>query len=972
MIFGHKKLSESVVMREFEKVAISKNMVKISEPTITKEASASASYQPSNNLIDDMLKLAIGLRGRGFEKDASSLEEKVLNYKLAETHLYRAIDEDAEDMLEFAHPKKNKIQFDAQNGDGEVEDTLSQHKKIIDIVNKQSKKVAFEVLAETADILGLKKKAAADKIDQLISRINYFKSHVSQLLNSQKSHYYVTRSSILSGAEDALFIGNEKLGVGYPLIEGNATYAKNNFAKEFLNYFRESNNLDDAKVWSSFLNKDSSFNEVVTDEGINHTNKNLDEDYNHLFQKLNSLPIIKKQENNSVNVDNVNKFITMVNELIPNNEHINFLYDGLTFNNYNGIKNKVIEFIGNMSEAAKELLSVKSPINTNNDNEWNAGWANLIAGRFESVADKDSDPAYFKQVASIIRSFSTKPYVELYPALVAFDSDLDKATDFHKLDLIGQEWQKHYKIANLNNGIVKKAKTVPEDNEPATKPATYQQAVRPTQHTQSVKSNFSQTYPEEFRAVADMQIALGTLADNLSKLPLTLTPEQIKSYKNVLLGTGYGEKGEFADRVDGEWGSKTQKALDAANQLFKALKVNEVTSTAQRINGKANIDQKEIAKLALDNEAQINQILADKAGVELKDKDKNKSNSNKSHHNGFLDNLPENSDLLQINPPLEEDETGVGLTVNDLSSFGNLSNFIRRNFKNIKFTNGGINYNTWEIILNWFYKRANKQAKQLANSAGQEDLKKLKANYAVLAQNLYDNLYKFQSGGDASKILSPKELDGSESSSSNQTTGPTQNANLVNKTNTNADGTEVEAGNTVSGPEQPPYKYLLNIDDLKRSKYGNSMENYDAYRQYLSVPFLNVDKFAYSPSNIIGEYIKALTPNVILNFNGIADSSAIVPGQKYRWIDLINSTDPAAITMKVKAGDVALLTVVNGLSRDLSAVATQYINNSPSDKYSQIMANTWSKWSANLTTAYSRINSDFAERGQISKPKVIF
>src|SRR6266704_1587366 len=149
MIFKHKPLSESIVMREFEKVAIKKGLAKGSVISKTASEVEKLDLNPSNNLIIDMLNLAEGLRVKGFEKEAESLEGKVLAYKTEETNLYRAIDEDADDMLDFAHPKKNKVKFEAKDGHGDFEDTRSQHEKMIAIINKKVASDLNLVLGET-------------------------------------------------------------------------------------------------------------------------------------------------------------------------------------------------------------------------------------------------------------------------------------------------------------------------------------------------------------------------------------------------------------------------------------------------------------------------------------------------------------------------------------------------------------------------------------------------------------------------------------------------------------------------------------------------------------------------------------------------------------------------------------------------------------------------------------------------------
>ncbi|HVI41789.1 MAG TPA: hypothetical protein VM577_14145 [Anaerovoracaceae bacterium] len=158
MTFKHVNFYDSPVMRELERQAVKKGTFK-SKPVdeVVKTASPRKSFVPTDDLQSDLLKLAEGLRERGFVKEADDLESKIFIRKQAETHLYRAIDEDGEDILEFAHPDGDARVADAQNQEGVVETLLSQHKKIEDIVNKlptgKYAKLIDNVILATADVL---------------------------------------------------------------------------------------------------------------------------------------------------------------------------------------------------------------------------------------------------------------------------------------------------------------------------------------------------------------------------------------------------------------------------------------------------------------------------------------------------------------------------------------------------------------------------------------------------------------------------------------------------------------------------------------------------------------------------------------------------------------------------------------------------------------------------------------------------
>ncbi len=176
MTFKHINFSDSPVMRELEKIARAKGEFNSSSvESVVKKVAASkpkkkVSYEPSEDLMQDILKLADGLRAKGFEKQADSLETKFLDYKKAETHLYRAIDEDGEDVIGFAHPHAAKPISDSEHA--KVPNILEKHKKIVDIVNKQpTGKYAADVadiVKDAEDILGLKKKAQVPVPDLVV------------------------------------------------------------------------------------------------------------------------------------------------------------------------------------------------------------------------------------------------------------------------------------------------------------------------------------------------------------------------------------------------------------------------------------------------------------------------------------------------------------------------------------------------------------------------------------------------------------------------------------------------------------------------------------------------------------------------------------------------------------------------------------------------------------------------------------
>lgn len=85
---------------------------------------------------EKILNLCNGLRTKGFSNYAEQLETKFLIYKQAKVHLYRAHDEDGEDLVNEAHPDGDVHMADAENGYGDVHTTVNKHKKIVEIIEK--------------------------------------------------------------------------------------------------------------------------------------------------------------------------------------------------------------------------------------------------------------------------------------------------------------------------------------------------------------------------------------------------------------------------------------------------------------------------------------------------------------------------------------------------------------------------------------------------------------------------------------------------------------------------------------------------------------------------------------------------------------------------------------------------------------------------------------------------------------------
>jgi hypothetical protein len=90
-----------------------------------------------NLVFSDLVKLADGLRSKGLTKQADELEDKIYQLKQAETHLYKAFEEDGQDLLDFAHPDGSPTVSPAQNQMGQVETLDEAQRKVLEIINKK-------------------------------------------------------------------------------------------------------------------------------------------------------------------------------------------------------------------------------------------------------------------------------------------------------------------------------------------------------------------------------------------------------------------------------------------------------------------------------------------------------------------------------------------------------------------------------------------------------------------------------------------------------------------------------------------------------------------------------------------------------------------------------------------------------------------------------------------------------------------
>lgn len=185
-------------MRGFEQIAQEKGIIK-QEPMLKKAATQKVAIDltPTDNLMENVLKLAAALRQNQLSSEAEDLETTFFMYKKA-TAMYGCTNETGEDFLHSAHPRGSHKLDGIDSSEAVIEDLLERHLKILQKINKKP----TGKLSEASSILNAVKIVLADDLSQghldqtrqtkLISMIDdtmsKVKDKLSELLKRNESH----------------------------------------------------------------------------------------------------------------------------------------------------------------------------------------------------------------------------------------------------------------------------------------------------------------------------------------------------------------------------------------------------------------------------------------------------------------------------------------------------------------------------------------------------------------------------------------------------------------------------------------------------------------------------------------------------------------------------------------------------------------------------------------------------------------
>lgn len=164
-------LYASEVYRELERQAVRKGQFKPTDEELVKLAAQQInqekpepplSAEPSDDLVQDVARLAYAMRRKGFVAQAEDLEQKLLLYKTAESALYNVTPESNMDFVHFSH-RDGDVEIIEGSGElGTVETIDSLAKKIRDIAEKEPSGKAPGKSASLEELAALIKEAASE------------------------------------------------------------------------------------------------------------------------------------------------------------------------------------------------------------------------------------------------------------------------------------------------------------------------------------------------------------------------------------------------------------------------------------------------------------------------------------------------------------------------------------------------------------------------------------------------------------------------------------------------------------------------------------------------------------------------------------------------------------------------------------------------------------------------------------------
>ena len=236
-------LYKSEVYRELERRAVKKGFfeptdeekIKLAAQQIesTRKINAPVDVTPTDDLTQDIARLAYAMRRKGFVAQAEDVEQKLMLYKVAESGLYNVTEETNKDFIEMAH-RDGDVDIVGLGELGTVETIQSIADKILAVTRKQP----TGKLAGLAKYI-LKKAQLPEEIGGeeggklspgLVSKISEANAQLNQIVTVlggiQKLNFNDAMNTFLHGDENqsSLFTN---LGGNYQILDSYGRMVKN-------------------------------------------------------------------------------------------------------------------------------------------------------------------------------------------------------------------------------------------------------------------------------------------------------------------------------------------------------------------------------------------------------------------------------------------------------------------------------------------------------------------------------------------------------------------------------------------------------------------------------------------------------------------------------------------------------------------------------------------------------------------------
>jgi len=786
---------DSPVMRELERLEIAKNG--IPECKIEKKAST----DESDSLICKLSSLSKSLRKIGKHNEADSLDIKIVKYVTAEnTHLYRAHDEDGEDLIDFAHSDGAVKVYDSKGGYGVVETQITQHKKIVDILNKQptGKYASNSFLNEIASILKIaNSNADIEKAKDNISDGNKIISKiVNKIDDSIIGSYSLIGNSLgfLMSSSGEIFWDTPKYrekSVAYPSKTEGTGYYKSGYGtlkkKDKWNLFVKYN-PDAEKAAKEWVVSDLQIGQFWVKE-VNKANENLALSLKNIIKVLN---LIVSSNNIPEGDDQFIDFVDNQSKLLAQLENSTWLID------------QIIDADEVFGIYIKGLSYIKDGID-----------------KLKILKDK-KEKEYFVLISNISKEISPELYKNGYN-VKAFDNPgsdyktLKKNFGFthpeeflNKLKKIlsalkGDVTQKNSFVKNL---ITKKADVADEllkairenkKNTPSTTlPTQDRKNTIPSGKVETqpsiVSNRTRQQYVSDWKSKVDKQY-VNSVDKMQSFLVNTLYPNAEVIFKSVIKEPGVTAlinqlketaakdyRGDFD--IDAQWGVGTSKAVEAAKKLLSMFPNNSGFENIKsgmdvNINGKvgylyyAGYDadkQKEVANIASENLNIMNNILSANGFSGF-------SSTEKKSTDNVLDFIPKDTNMwadpsflslgISDRNPMPEGIPTAQITKQDLSNLINFDKWLKANDiisgggMGALFSDGRLNYPAFKVLIY----RIKTRAEAMVKNAG-DAIKSKAEEYFLEASNLFTRLEdawnsfkEMNPDANENKAVSPRALE---------------------------------------------------------------------------------------------------------------------------------------------------------------------------------------------------------------------